>query len=324
MANDIMLFDFDKAKELRGTIKNTTNDIVKVLNSVRGIVAQSVDSNWSGPTAAKFKKLTDNSFTKINNDLTIYIRNIDQQIKYAHDEKAKHEGEETGSVQQPTYTASQKSSGKTSGYGGLSLDELNVKLKDPKTSVSEMRNIEREIAALGMDNHASVVGETVHNTEATLLEKLSQIWDPITSKRIETLHPAIRGLAADFILAAQAEGLNLRITDYYRSIEEQDALYAQGRTAPGDIVTWAKGGESYHNFGLAFDVVEIKDGKAIYDGDWNRIAKIGKQVGFEWGGDWQKTDKPHFQMPFGYTTSNLRQLINNGNTSSGYVALNQD
>ena len=99
MANDIMLFDFNKAKELRRSVNETTKAIRKVISSTRGIVEESVDSNWYGASAARFKKLTDNSFTKINNDLNTYIRDIDKYIKVAVDEKEKLEGEETDSVQ---------------------------------------------------------------------------------------------------------------------------------------------------------------------------------------------------------------------------------
>ena len=148
MANDIMLFDFDKAKELRGTIKEKTKAIGKVINSTRCIVEESVDSNWYGASAARFKKLTDNSFTKINNDLTIYIRNIDQQIKYANDEKARQEEKDAGSVQEPTYTASQKSSGVVGGYAGFTIAELIAILNDPNISHQKMLRIEREIEDL--------------------------------------------------------------------------------------------------------------------------------------------------------------------------------
>lgn len=56
-------------------------------------------------------------------------------------------------------------------------------------------------------------------------------------------------------------GIKLRVAQATRTIAQQNALYAQGRTAPGRIVTNAKGGESYHNYGLAIDVIEIKNGK---------------------------------------------------------------
>lgn len=94
-----------------------------------------------------------------------------------------------------------------------------------------------------------------------------------------------------------------------RTFAEQDALYAQGRTAPGKIVTNAKGGQSYHNYGLAIDVVEIKSGQAIWNTNWSEISKIGIRNGFEWGGNFKGfIDKPHFQMTLGYSIPELLNL----------------
>ena len=141
-------------------------------------------------------------------------------------------------------------------------------------------------------------------------------------EEIETLHPLIRSSAAEFIIAAQAKGMYLRITSGHRTFEEQDELYAQGRTKPGAIVTNAKGGYSNHNYGLAFDVVEIKNSKALWDGDWNAIGELGKSFGFEWGGEWSSfPDRPHFQMLFDYEVSDLRSLYLNGYVKDGYVII---
>src|SRR5690606_7828810 len=77
-------------------------------------------------------------------------------------------------------------------------------------------------------------------------------WDMVTNRRIRELHPRLGIAARQFINTVEGElGIQLRITQGYRSIAEQDALYAQGRTAPGEIVTNARGGQSNHNYGLA-------------------------------------------------------------------------
>jgi peptidoglycan L-alanyl-D-glutamate endopeptidase CwlK len=116
----------------------------------------------------------------------------------------------------------------------------------------------------------------------------------------------IRPHVRAFIREAARNGIHLRITEAYRSFARQQALYNQGRTTPGQIVTNAKPGYSYHNFRLAFDVVDIQKG---YSGsNWTLIGKIGKKHGFEWGGDWKNfVDKPHFQKTFGKTTVELRE-----------------
>ncbi len=135
--------------------------------------------------------------------------------------------------------------------------------------------------------------------------------DATSDKRIQSLHPAIRMQATDFIKEANANssGTLIRVAQGYRTYAEQDALYAKGRTAPGKIVTWAKGGESNHNFGLAFDIVGIKNGKVEYDLDWKSLSTLGKSKGFEWGGDWKKKkDNPHFENMFGKSLKELKDL----------------
>lgn len=108
------------------------------------------------------------------------------------------------------------------------------------------------------------------------------------------------------------------ITDGFRSVAEQNRLYEQGRTTKGNIVTNAKGGESYHNYGLAIDfALKTSSGNVIwdwqYDGnkngkaDWAEVVSIAKSLGFEWGGDWaQFKDYPHLQMDFGLTIADLQ------------------
>ncbi|NCI45801.1 M15 family metallopeptidase [Sediminibacterium soli] len=51
----------------------------------------------------------------------------------------------------------------------------------------------------------------------------------------------------------------------------------------GNKVTNAKGGQSNHNFGLAFDIVGITDGKMNYNLDYKTLSEIGRKLGFEWG-----------------------------------------
>jgi peptidoglycan L-alanyl-D-glutamate endopeptidase CwlK len=112
-------------------------------------------------------------------------------------------------------------------------------------------------------------------------------------------------------------GLALVVTQGLRTWEEQDALYAQGRTAPGKIVTKARGGQSYHNFGLAFDILVLDAmGKADWDSShpgWSQAADVGKALGLEWGGDWQTIkDQPHFQYTGGLGLDRCRLLYPKG------------
>lgn len=84
----------------------------------------------------------------------------------------------------------------------------------------------------------------------------------------------------------------------FRTAKRQDELYAQGRTLPGGIITNAKGLQSYHNYGLAFDLV-FKDYEYNPPADWwDTLGREGRALGLEWGGGWiDFKDRPHFELP---------------------------
>ena len=135
-----------------------------------------------------------------------------------------------------------------------------------------------------------IVAGSIYFFRHEIAAHFGKIWDPYTEERLNTLHPVIRSRAKRFILEMQSRGILLRITSDggYRTWSEQTELYNIGRIYPpiGQTVTNAKAGESYHNYGLAFDVVPIVNGKS----DWNTphdrlIGEVGKKYGFEWGGD---------------------------------------
>ncbi len=144
------------------------------------------------------------------------------------------------------------------------------------------------------------------------------VWDAFTEVRLLGLSPDIEAAARAFILEAEKEGIFLRIPPDggMRTFDQQADLYNQGRLFQGDIVTDAMAGESYHNYGLAFDVVEIVKGAALWNNPrWDFIGQLGKKHGFQWGGDWQeKNDFPHFQKTFGYKTSQLLTMKKNSNS----------
>ncbi len=132
------------------------------------------------------------------------------------------------------------------------------------------------------------------------------------------LHPIVKERSNQLIQQAAKRGIVLVITDGFRSAADQDRLYEKGRTSEGNIVTYAKGGESYHNFGLAIDfALKTSAGDVIwdmnYDGnkngvaDWTEVVKMAKSLGFQWGGDWAKfKDYPHLEMDFGLTIADLQ------------------
>jgi peptidoglycan L-alanyl-D-glutamate endopeptidase CwlK len=166
--------------------------------------------------------------------------------------------------------------------------------------------------------------------------------DEKTKKNIATLHPKLRVEATSIyekINKALTGRAIVRFTSTLRRFGEQDKLYAQGRTEKGSIVTKAKGGQSYHNYGLAIDIVLLVDKDkngthetAVWDvntdfdadrmADWIECVLIFKKYGWEWGGDWAFKDYPHFQKTFGLTTKTLLEK-HNGNkvNSEGYVII---
>lgn len=130
---------------------------------------------------------------------------------------------------------------------------------------------------------------------------------------ITMCHPRLQELAARLIEECKRQGLIIKIGECWRTVQEQDALYAQGRTQPGAVVTNARGSSysSQHQWGIAFDFYR-GDGKGAYNEDGNffgRVGAIGTRLGLAWGGDWHSiVDKPHLYLPdWGSTTAILRQ-----------------
>lgn len=130
---------------------------------------------------------------------------------------------------------------------------------------------------------------------------------------ITMCHPRLQELAERLAKECKKQGLIIKIGECYRTVAEQDELYAQGRTKLGSIVTNAKGStySSQHQWGIAFDFFR-NDGQGAYNEDGNffgRVGAIGTRLGLGWGGEWHSiVDKPHLYLPdWGSTTAKLRQ-----------------
>ena len=133
----------------------------------------------------------------------------------------------------------------------------------------------------------------------------------ISSRSIDDLLPPVKERAKKFLEDCRHQGIDLLVTSTYRDAESQNLLYAQGRTSGGRIVTRAKGGESFHNYRCALDVVPLVNGKPDWDGThdiWGRVGAIGKANGLDWAGDWKQfRELAHFQYTGGITLSDLKQ-----------------
>ena len=144
--------------------------------------------------------------------------------------------------------------------------------------------------------------------------------DKITIERIQTIHPDLRvQLLADYIACNNLlpKGVRLRFTSVFRTVDEQNVLFKKRPK-----VTQAKGGQSIHNYGLAFDMVILidKDGDGKFeavswsiDEHWITVVQFFKAKGWEWGGDWKKfKDAPHFQKAVSLGWNELKRRVDSG------------
>lgn len=140
-----------------------------------------------------------------------------------------------------------------------------------------------------------------------------------STQAISGLIPVVQEAARRLVDLSYGRGVPIVITQGLRTIAEQDALYAQGRTRPGAIVTNARGGFSNHNYGVALDFALLlpdgrsvswdmtRDGNGNGQADWMEVVEEAKRLGFSWGGDWISfKDYSHLEMTFGLTTAQYR------------------
>lgn len=141
--------------------------------------------------------------------------------------------------------------------------------------------------------YAAVVGTDVPKTKAFTGKA-----DTRTEGVIAGLQPEVAPYARALVQKAAARGIEIKLISGYRSYEEQNALYAKGRTAPGPRVTNAKAGESNHNFGIAFDIGIFEDGDYLPESpNYDVVGGIGMELGLDWGGNWKSfQDRPHYEL----------------------------
>jgi len=153
-------------------------------------------------------------------------------------------------------------------------------------------------------------------------EAAQATFDARSEAVLATLDPKAVPLFRQFLALAKASAATLGC-DYVlisgnRTFAEQDALYAQGRTKPGKIVTKARGGQSNHNFGIAADAGVFQGKVYLDDGtpeQWRLASKVHKACsmhaaacGLEWGGSWSAIkDEPHFEVATGLSLAEKRQ-----------------
>lgn len=132
---------------------------------------------------------------------------------------------------------------------------------------------------------------------------------------LNSLHESIKPLALQLVEAAKRKGILLIVMEGTRTAERQDKLYAQGRgddAGKHPIVTHAKSGGSWHQYGLAFDVaIAGQSGQPTWppgDDVWGTVGILGEELGLTWGGHFspKKLDRPHFEYHPGFELEEAR------------------
>lgn len=131
------------------------------------------------------------------------------------------------------------------------------------------------------------------------------------SRDVKLLHPKLQKIIEKVKADCADAGLPLLITETFRTEDEQNRLYAQGRTTAGQIVTNARYPLSTHNWGVAFDFCRNEKGREYDDsgGFFGRVGAIGRAYGLSWGGDWKNfQDRPHLELTEFRSVNTLLQL----------------
>jgi len=133
----------------------------------------------------------------------------------------------------------------------------------------------------------------------------------MASRSLDDLIPETRAKAKAFIAACNAAGIDVLIYCTFRSAAEQDELYKIGRSQPGAIVTNARGGDSWHNWGRAFDFVPLVSGKPQWSNAdlYRRCGVIAESCGLEWAGRWsgKLKETAHCQFMAGASLEKLKR-----------------
>jgi peptidoglycan LD-endopeptidase CwlK len=142
-----------------------------------------------------------------------------------------------------------------------------------------------------------------------------------TLESLAGLNKKFRVKAEAFLLRIQPilakHGVTAEVISGLRSWQQQAALFAQGRTKPGRIVTKARAGSSWHNYGLAMDLGLFAGGKYLdesaptkADRIYRELGDVAASLGIEWAGNWKSfPEGPHFQWTAGQTLSQLREKM---------------
>jgi peptidoglycan L-alanyl-D-glutamate endopeptidase CwlK len=165
--------------------------------------------------------------------------------------------------------------------------------------------------------------QSISSSASSATSAVNHSVDDRSEKNIATLAPEVQPLARELLarlnalFAAERRFTIAKIIDGSRTWSQQNKLYEIGRTRPNDDgfmlrVTNARGGYSMHNFGLAFDLGLFDEHEGVYLDDsplYDEAGEVGKSLGLAWGGDWDKPDKPHFELRPGWAALMDEQVM---------------
>jgi peptidoglycan L-alanyl-D-glutamate endopeptidase CwlK len=155
--------------------------------------------------------------------------------------------------------------------------------------------MEKQVLRPGEQISAEIVNPTIRGKAPAL--SISKV-DKRSEKNIATLLPEVQPIARALVQKAAANGITIKIISGRRTYDQQNKLYAKGRTLPGEKATNARGGYSNHNFGIAFDIGVFSGSRYLGDSSrYKAVGALGMDLGLEWGGNWTSmVDQPHFQL----------------------------
>jgi len=160
---------------------------------------------------------------------------------------------------------------------------------------------------------------------------MSKMMDDISESRLKGVHPLLADKVRQMADLLAKEGITIRVTQGLRTWDEQAELYAKGRSEPGEIVTNAPPGSSYHNYGLAVDVVPMTGVGPNWDPThpaWRRIISVGTSVGLQSGALWRTfKDYPHFQLTGIFPSTpngKVKSLLSTGGIEAVWKATGYD
>lgn len=306
------------------TAKDLKSGLANNPRAVRSLESLTGDKSYQSLSDDKKSELLRQFQTAPNDATTHFLRGLAEYEKAKADDKS-------GDPAKEQERLAKLQDAKTPDAGTFSLSGKNYTVRDGKLvdasgkdagTIDNLGNYQmtgdKEASNYYNNIHARVkLQEGDGKAQKTLLDLHDA--DPNNQLSGPNMNNTFTGMAHDTLRAVRREGMDMGAAPQgaFRSFEEQNRLYAKGRTAPGKRVTGARGGESWHNYGVAADIAFNNEAGNItwpengdYGRMWTRYGEIAKKQGLRWGGDWTGlVDRPHIEYHPGFTDGQAGSLI---------------